>query len=342
MATQDRQGNYGAHGSKSDRRNNTYSSGNGNWNTNSYAESVKTSRTDTRVMNSETRRRTYYYDNTPDAVKARRKKRLDEKKKEFERSVQKAVAGRRLKSSFIYITSLIVAIAIAIGFVYYFFFTTSNITVIGDSPYSDEEIIEASELTPKTHLYSFSSKKLSEKVSFQCPRISLAEVSRTPPDKVTLSVTEEKAAFYTVIYGEVYYISPSLRVLEKTDLEEAESSGLGRLKLKKVSGAVSGSTLELCSDRAQRYLENTVSLVNESDFKGRINCIDMSDEFNLTMDVDGLFRLKLGTQDELEIKLKLASAVLKDKMFESGNKAFIDLTDTSKTSVIVDNQLVIG
>lgn len=342
MTSQNRQNNKGARNSGNSRQNGGYSSGNGNWNTNGYAESVRTSRTDTRVMNSETKRRTYYYDNTPDAVKARRKKRIEETRREFEKVLRKSVRGRKIKSSFVYITSMFLAIATVVGVLYYFFFTTSQITVTGESSYSDEEIISASELTPKTHLYSFSSKKLSEKVSFFCPRISFTEVSRSAPNKVTLSVVEEEAAFYTVIYGEVYYISPTLRVLEKTEMEEAEASGLGRLKLKKVSKAVSGSAIELCSDRAQRYLENTVALVNESEFKGRVNCIDMSDEFNITMDVDGLYRLKLGTQDELEVKLKLAAAVLKDKMFESGNKAYIDLTDTSKTSVIVDNQLVIG
>ena len=59
------------------------------------------------------------------------------------------------------------------------------------------------------------------------------------------------------------------------------------------------------------------------------------------MTVDGLYKLEFGTQDEMDIKIRIAAAVLKDSMFEAGNKAYIDLTDTSKTSVIIDNQLVL-
>lgn len=318
-----------------------YAHGNSNWNTSSYKQSVRTSRTDTRVINSGKKRNTYYYDNTPAAVKARQKKRFEERKRAWQKAVKKNLRGRRLRSSTVYITSFILAIAVILGVIYYLFFTTSNITVTGASSYTEEEVISASGLTPKTHLYSFSSKSLSDKVSFACPRISLTEVERNIPNKVTLSVSEEKPAFYTVIYGEIYLISPTLRVLEKTDADSAQELGLGKLKLNKVSGAVSGRKLELCSERAQRYLENTVAMINSSELNGRVNCIDMTDEFNISMTVDGLYKLEFGPQEEMDIKIRIAAAVLKDPMFESGNKAYIDLTDTSKTSVIVDNQLVL-
>lgn len=318
-----------------------YAHGNSNWNTSSYKQSVRTSRTDTRVMNSGKKRSTYYYDNTPAAVKARQKKRYEEKKRAWQKAVNKNLRGRRIRSSTVYVTSFVLALAVILGVIYYIFFTTTNITVTGASTYTEEEVKAASGLTADTHLYSFSSKSLGEKVSFACPRISTTDVERNVPNKVTLSVSEEKPAYYTAIYGEIYLISPTLRILEKTDADSAAELGLGKLKLSKVSSAISGSKISLCSERAQRYLEKTVEIVNSSELNGRVNCIDMTDEFNISMTVDGLYKLEFGTQDEMDIKIRIAAAVLKDSMFEAGNKAYIDLTDTSKTSVIIDNQLVL-
>lgn len=325
---------------KTSHRAQGYSQGNGNWNTERYNQSVHTSRTDTHVINSD-KKRTYYYDNTPAAVNARQKKRFRQRKTAWEKAVKNNVRLRRFRNALIYGTSVIVAIAMIATATYYLFFTVSNVTITGNTYYSSEQIMASSGITEKTHLYSFSSKKLASDIIFSCPRISSVTVERSAPNSVTLSITEENPAYYTTIYGETYLLSQSLRILEKTDIETAKSEGFGKLKIKKVFSAVSGGKIVLCSSRAQKYLENTLELVNASDFKGRINSIDMTDEFNIIMTVDGLYKLEFGSQDDIDIKLRLASAVLKDSMFNSGNKAYIDLTDTTKTSVIVDNQLEI-
>ena len=36
----------------------------------------------------------------------------------------------------------------------------------------------------------------------------------------------------------------------------------------------------------------------------------MTDEFNISMTVDGLYKLEFGTQDEMDIKIRIAAAVL--------------------------------
>lgn len=342
MATQNNKGYPGASRSeKRDRRPEGYASGNSNWNTQTYKQSVRTSRTDTKVLSSSNKRSTYYYDNTPAAVKARQKKRFEERKLTWQKAVQKNLRGRRIRRSTVYVTSFILTISLLLGVVYAIFFKTTDITVEGASFYNEEDIVASSGLTPSTHLYSFSSRALGEKVSFSCPRVCETVVERTVPNKVSLTVSEEKPAYYTEIYGEVYTLSPTLRVLEKSDDLSVKEAGLGKLKLKKIASAVSGSRIGLCSERAQRYLENTVSLINSSELYGRIGSIDMTDEFSLSMTVDGLYILEFGAQDEMDIKIRLAVAVLKDQMFDGTNKAYIDLTDTSKTSVIVDNQIVI-
>ena len=52
------------------------------------------------------------------------------------------------------------------------------------------------------------------------------------------------------------------------------------------------------------------------------------------------YKLEFGSYDDFEIKVRLAAAVLEDPYFSGGNKAEINLEDTSKTSVRINNQLV--
>ena len=65
----------------------------------------------------------------------------------------------------------------------------------------------------------------------------------------------------------------------------------------------------------------------------------MTDDFKTVMVALGRYKLDFGSQDDLGVKLKLAEAILEDPIFNPENKAVIDLSDTAKTSVIIDNQL---
>ena len=47
----------------------------------------------------------------------------------------------------------------------------------------------------------------------------------------------------------------------------------------------------------------------------------------------------MGEYDEIDTKLKIAEAVLGDDMFNSDNKARLDLSELSETKVIIDNKL---
>lgn len=315
-----------------------YSEGNGSWNTDRYNSSVRTERTSTRVLNAGASR--YYYDNTPAAVRARQKKEFERRRAKWKEAARK---NKRLKKFKRAVTSAVITIAtvaVAVTLVYKLFFVTKNITVEGSSRYTAEEIISSCNLTDRTNLFSFSSREAGEMIRFKCPYVSESVFDRTAPDKLNIAVTEEEALFCVDIYGEVFTLSDSLRVLERINVSDGGADGLIKLRISGVSRAVAGDKIRLSSQRAQRFLENTAELLNSSELKGRITMIDLRNDFDIVMAADNMYRLEFGTQDYLDVKLRLAASVLKDELFNSGNKAYIDLRDTAKTSVIIDNQLV--
>lgn len=305
--------------------------------------SVRTRRTATKVITpgvAKGPRQDFYYDNTPAAVHSRQRQEFKEKSELYLNALRKNKRLQKIKRSLIFTATALITFSILFSFVYKQFFVVGNISVTGNTKYSEEEVSEASGLiSAKTNLYSFSSSATGSKMRFLLPYISHADFHRTAPNKVSITVTEEKAVFYADIYGELYSISSSLRVLEPIGQEEAAAEGLIKLKLQPVSSAVAGSELCMVSERAERYLRNIVNILSSSALIEKLDSIDLTDDFDTVMVADGKYKLDFGTQEDFSVKVRLAVEILDNAVFDSGNKAYINLKNTSETSVIIDNQL---
>ena len=317
-----------------------YSRGNGNWNTEAYERSVRTPHTDTTAVKSGKdggAKGPYYFDNTASAIRERRIKSMGERQRRMRDAMKnnrhRFGAARRILSLLLIIGAVFAAGTLS----YKFLFVASAVTVSGDTSYTEEEIVAASGLDKKPNLYSFSASEAAKSLMFYCPRITKAEISRTMPNKVRISVVEEKPSYYAEIYGDIYAISDSLRVMGKIGADE--TSGLIRLRLQTVESAVSGEKLKLVSERAQSFLEHATSYISESPLKSKLTQMDLRSDFNTVMVAQDKYKLVFGTQDDFEIKVRLAVATLEDDMFKTGTRALINLQDTTKTSVIIDNQL---
>ncbi|MBE6708846.1 MAG: FtsQ-type POTRA domain-containing protein [Ruminococcaceae bacterium] len=220
---------------------------------------------------------------------------------------------------------------------YSFLFVIDEINVVGDSPYTDAEISEGAGVNPGDKLFSFSSVKAEKLLMANLPYIGSLQVERNIPDKVTLTVKSESPVYYTEIYGKIYLMSETLRILGEGG--DADLAGLTRLRLTGVKEAVFGSVPVMRNKTAQEQLQSVTECINSSSLAGRITQIDLRNIYRLEMVCDNKYLLEFGEFSEVDTKLRIASAVLEDEMFKSSNKARIDLRDLSETIVVVDNQL---
>ena len=321
-----------------------YSRGNEYWNTEKYKESVRTAHTDTTALR-RTRDRSegdgpYFFDNTAAALRERRRVNFAKKREELRADVKK---NRHRITAIGRFLSLLLIAGVIIGaglLTYKSVFVVKNVEITGDTSYSEEELVKASGLDEKPNLYSFSASDAALSVRFYCPRVSAVSFERKIPNKVEMTVSEEKAVYYTEICGDIYGISDTLRVLDKLSYEQ--TAGLIKLRLQTVSRAVSGDSIRLYSDRAENFLKSVIGYLNSSALKQKLTVIDLRNDFNIVMIAEDKYKLVFGSQDDFEIKLRLATVTLEDDVFKSGSKALINLEDTTKTSVIIDNQLDFG
>lgn len=216
-------------------------------------------------------------------------------------------------------------------------FRISEIDVVGDTPYTAEEICAGAGVSIGDGLYSFSSVKAGERLSANLPYIGELKVDRHIPNKITFTVKYEEAEYYTEIYGKIYLMSKSLRVVGEAS--DTDTENLTRLRLPGVKEVRFGFVPILRDSGAQKRMVSITDITGKSAMCERITQIDLRSSYELKMVSDGKHLLYMGDYTEVDTKLMIAETVLRDEMFKGENKARLDLSELSKTTVLMDNKL---
>ncbi|MFY9381911.1 MAG: FtsQ-type POTRA domain-containing protein [Eubacteriales bacterium] len=298
-----------------------------------------------------------------ESISAKRKERLrhDEKLNRDAEVAEAYIWTRRRRARarlYAIIVICIALIALSSYVIYKGVFVVKSISVElpGDeaSQYSELDIIAAAGITEGDGMFSFSSAKIKQAVIRVCPYISDVTIRRKYPDGILISVTEEKAVFYTVISGQYALVSPTFRVLEfiggDDGVEDAaraaeyvKNAGLIKLKLPRVTEVIAGFPIKLEASENNGEMEDIVltvlARVAQDDFIDRISVVGATNRFALYMVCDCKYRFELGSVDDLDVKMTLADKMLRDEIFATGNKGTLYLSDVTQPSVIIDNRI---
>ncbi len=263
-----------------------------------------------------------------------------EKNAELEDAVKRAWRNKSRKRIFRNIAVVLLLVGLTLGVVitgYLLLFNISEFHVEGETPYTDEEIFAAAGVKLGDGLFSFSSVKAGERLSANLPGISELKVDRHIPNGVTFKVKYEVPVYYTEIYGKIYLMSETLRVLGEAAADDTE--GLIWLRLPGIKEITFGSKPVLRNIGAGNRMTEITEIVRNSELADRVTQIDVRSSYELNIICDNKYLLYMGDYVEVATKLRIADAVLADEMFENENKARLDLTNMSETAVLVDNNL---
>ena len=263
------------------------------------------------------------------------------KRLEAQKKAQRARIIRKIRDAAVSCVLIAAVFIVMCVVVYRLLFVINDISAAGAVSNTGEEIVSASGVFEGDHLFSFSSKEVGQLITLRCPEVVEVDVERTPPGTIVFNVVEEKPTFYADFYGEYRLLSESLRVLDSVKLEDAKAMGCIRIVLPDVYNATAGLVPEFAKVRNDKYIYSVCTALVESGFAERAVSIDLRDKFDITVGIDSKYLLKLGEWESSETKLKIAAAVLEDDMFKGETKAIIDVSDLSKTSVVVDEGLTV-
>lgn len=239
---------------------------------------------------------------------------------------------------------LLMILAVFVTLVYNMFFVVKEINVDGTMIYDAEQVVGVSGINMGDTLYSFSAGEASSMISFRCPYIRFAEVDRTIPSKVNITLTDDTAIYCANIWGDWVKLSAGLRVLEVTTKEAAMAENLAVLILPEVNYSVAGGVLGFADARDERFIRDTLDKVGNSQLgrTGFIDRIDLTNEYSIQIEYDSKYVMKFGGEVELGTKLLMAYKTITSDKFEKGTPAKIDLSTVGEASVIYDHSIDIN
>ena len=174
--------------------------------------------------------------------KEKKEKRNIDPEKGLER-VRKKRTRMTVNRRLLTVLTVILLAAVFAVLVVTLFFRVSEVRVVGNTHYNDQDIIDASGIEYKKNIFLIDSGNVASSIISQFPFIKTVRLSRQVPSTIVLKLESDEALFYTDIAGEFFIISRDMRVvgIEKS-AEDAEKRypGTKRLVTPAVSEAVVG------------------------------------------------------------------------------------------------------
>lgn len=210
------------------------------------------------------------------------------------------------------------------------FFKVDEITIEGESRYSQEEIIAASGVEIGEHMMLINQSEIAHNIQSKLNYIGEVSVARSFPDILVIKVNDSTAAAYIKLSGSYWLIDINCKILEKVD-PDALGSAAEVTGISPVSPA-EGYIMTAKGNESNKvaYLSEILTYATSQGIMGGIISIDMSNVTNVQFNYMDRFDVKLGANSEVEYKFQMLTGVIEE--LGENVQGVIDLSNTSKIS----------
>ena len=218
-----------------------------------------------------------------------------------------------------------VLVVLGIIFVMSVFFRVSDIQVVGNSHYSDEEIIRAIDIEEGDNLFFFDRFAALSRVFAKLPYVDEVTVERSLPNRVIITVTESQALAYIVLGEEKWTIDHNCKVLGKANDDELR----GLIPIEGISPGtlMIGETLET-ADKDEKIVGYIAEVLDQLEARGmydEVGRVDFSDPKHVEFTYQDKFTVRIGDASRVEHKFGMLVSVLSQLM--EGDVGIINVED---------------
>ena len=215
------------------------------------------------------------------------------------------------------------------------FFVVSEIVIQESSFYSYDEILDATGLQGGTPLLEVPRKEICLQTEQKLNYIFDVELKFTLPGTVSVSFREAPGDMYLKLGGEYFVVDENLWVIAR----EGKLSQTHRIEMK--SGAVSrcivGEKLKFRDRNMETILSELIGAARDKEMIGKIDSFDVTDKFNIEMELEGRFSILLGEAHDIPYKLSMILQVLEE--LEPGDAGEIDIANSNMAYVRLYNKI---
>ena len=220
---------------------------------------------------------------------------------------------------------MFLVVVVAAIFVMSVFFRMSDISVEGNTHYTDTEIIRAIDIEDGDNLFFFDRFAAVSRVFAKLPYIEQVSVERSLPNKVVISVVESTALAYIELGDEQWTLDHSCKVLGKA----ADGETRNMLPIVGIDPGTLyiGETLTTADGNTQ-VVEQLSEILYQMESRGLnyyVTKLDFTDISSVEFSYGGRYTVIIGNRENIEHKFGMFVAVM-DKLLE-GDTGIIDVSD---------------
>jgi len=182
------------------------------------------------------------------------------------------------------------------------FLRVMQIEVVGATVYPENEIVVASGISKGDNLLFVDASAAGRRVKAAMPYIDVADITRLPPDRIRIEVTESTAMATVTYQFETLVIDLSGRVLQRGgDIPE----GLIEVRGFSPGDVVEGSALraQTGSETYLQFLLDVLAAFDKEGIQEGVSYLDMTNISNITFGYHERYRVILGAPNNLRQKL---------------------------------------
>lgn len=217
---------------------------------------------------------------------------------------------KRGKMTLYYVLIGIVAIAAVSILSVTVLFNISSFVVVGDTAYSEEQIIAACGIEKGDNLLRINIGEAEERIVSSLVYIDSAQISRGFPNRLVITVEPARPALSFAGGGSYYIISERGRLLEIGEISADCPVVKG---FSPAADTVIGAQLEDDEDGRIAIALQMTEYMQEYGLNEYCE-INLSDTLNITLTYDGRINMELGASTRLEDKFYYASLLLRDEI----------------------------
>lgn len=245
--------------------------------------------------------------------------RKNEKKRVYGKAARRRQRSRRRYTMYCML-AVVMMLCIVVVLSLTVFFNISEITIEGESRYTDGELIAASGVKTGDNLFCLLPANIQKAMVKTFPYIESVSIKRALPDRLIIKVKEAECDCVVEWQGEYYLLSDRGRVLESgvSVLPEGEQRVIGF----DMESLDAGDYLKK-NDRERFGVLREIKLAISEYGMENISVIALENTVDLNLLYDGRIIIKMGNSTEIAYKINAAQEV-------------IELSDNGKTVAVLD------
>ena len=223
-----------------------------------------------------------------------------------------------------FLSIVIILVVVAAGCVV--FFRVEDITVVGQSKYTQQEIIGASGIELGDNLFLINCVQVGRKIATDLPYVDEVQPRRAYPDGVVITVTECVPAA-VVQGGEGWWIIDARgKLLEQV----ASPQQGGAAKVTGLTALLPVASKKLAVEAAESIrLESLLGLLqalSERDMLAKVSDIDLTSAADVVMTYDGRLTVKMRMSDDFQWQTRVLAESIGQGIIQPNERGTVDLT----------------